>query len=249
MAQLGFGSGLLFGTRTDVSDSTPRQFGTLQEGGIDFSADTKQLFGQYQFPVDVARGKAKIEGKAKMGQISGSVFNDLFFGDTKAATLYQVSYQEAATIPATPGPYTVTADNTTGFADLGVTFTATGVPLIKVASSPATGEYSVNTSTGVYTFAAADQGLAVKLNYSYTAASGGYSFTITNKLMGNTPTFSLVLNMDFRDKQMVLKLNACVSSKLGMATKLDDYLVPEFDFEAFADSSGNIGTFSVQDTA
>lgn len=249
MAQRGFGSGKIFGTRTDVANSTPRQFGTLQEGGIDFSADTKQLFGQYQFPVDVARGKVKIEGKAKMGQISGAIFNDLYFGETKAATLYQVSADKAATIPATPGPYTVTAANTTGFADLGVTYSATGVPFTVVASSPAVGEYSVNTSTGVYTFAAADQGVAVKLNYSYTAASGGYSYTITNKLMGNTPTFSLLLNMDFRDKQMFIKLNACVSSKLGMATKLDDYLVPEFDFEAFADASNNIGTFSVQDTA
>lgn len=246
MAQYGFGSGLMFGTRTDVVNATPRLFGTLQEGSVDISGDTKQLFGQSQFPVDVARGKMKIEGKAKMGQISGSVFNDLFFAETSGTTLHQISYQEAKTIPSSTA-YTVTATNTTGFSDRGVYYSATGVPFILVASAPAQGQYSVNSSTGVYTFASADASTAVLINYAYTASTGGYSFDITNKLMGNTPTFRLDLNMQFRSKQMLVRLNACVSSKLSLSTKTDDYVIPEFDFEAFADSAGKIGTFSVAD--
>ena len=61
------------------------------------------------------------------------------------------------------------------------------------------------------------------------------------------PTFRLDLNMQFRSKQMLLRLNACVSNKLGLATKTDDYVIPEFEFEAFSDAAGNIGTFSVAD--
>lgn len=244
MAQYGFGSGLMFGTRTDIANPTPRLFGTLQEGSVDFSGDTKQLFGMSQFPVDVARAKMKIEGKAKLGQISAAVFNDLFFAETSGATLHQIAYLEAKTIPGTP--FQVTATNTTGFSDRGAVYAATGVPFILVASAPAAGQYSV-TSGGVYTFAAVDTGAAVLISYAYTAATGGYSFTITNKLMGNTPTFRLDLNMQFRSKQMLLRLNACVSSKLGLSTKQDDYVIPEFDFEAFADAANNIGTFSVAD--
>ena len=120
MPQYGFGSGLMFGVRSDVANATPRLFGTLQEGSVDFSGDTKQLFGMSQFPVDVARAKMKIEGKAKLGQISG-------------ATLHQIAYLEAKTIPATP--FQVTVTNTTGFADRGVVYAATGVPFIKVASA------------------------------------------------------------------------------------------------------------------
>ena len=246
MAQYGFGSGLMFGTRTDITNPTPRLFGTLQEGTVDISGDTKQLFGMSQFPVDVARAKMKIEGKAKLGQISGSVFNDLFFGETSGTTLHQIAYLEAKTIPSSTA-YTVTASNITGFSDRGVFYAATGVPFTLVAYAPAQGQYSVNSSTGVYTFAAADASTPVLLNYAYTAATGGYSFTITNKLMGNTPTFRLDLNMQFRSKQMLLRLNACVSSKLGLATKTDDYVIPEFEFEAFSDLAGNIGTFSVAD--
>jgi len=244
MPQYGFGSGLMFGVRSDVANATPRLFGTLQEGSVDFSGDTKQLFGMAQFPVDVARAKMKIEGKAKLGQISGAIFNDLFFGETSGATLHQIAYLEAKTIPATP--FQVTVTNTTGFADRGVVYAATGVPFIKVASAPAVGQNSATTSE-IYTFASGDTSVNVLINYAYTAASGGYSFIITNKLMGATPTFLLDLNMSFRAKQMVLRLNACVSSKLGLSTKTDDYVIPEFDFEAFADAAGNIGTFSVAD--
>ena len=38
-----------------------------------------------------------------------------------------------------------------------------------------------------------------------------------------------------------------ISTKLSMATKLDDFTMPELDFEAFADSAGNVLTYSVSD--
>lgn len=69
-------------------------------------------------------------------------------------------------IPAGPGPYTVTP-SADGYAaqDSGVVFTATGVALALVGSSPATGQYAF--SGGVYTFAAADTGRQVTMSYYY----------------------------------------------------------------------------------
>ncbi len=75
---------------------------------------------------------------------------------------------EAATIPANPGPYTIQAQQAIGtfLSDVGVTYAATALPLTKVSGTPAVGQYSVS-SPGLYTFAAADQGLAVFLAYAH----------------------------------------------------------------------------------
>jgi hypothetical protein len=82
---------------------------------------------------------------------------------------YQVS-AEAATVPASPGPYTVTAQAPFGpwASDAGVTY-ANGTALVKVASGPTIGEYSV--AGGIYTFAAADTNAAVLISYGFIPAA------------------------------------------------------------------------------
>jgi hypothetical protein len=93
-------------------------------------------------------------------------------------TLYG-TLNEARTIPPTPGPYTITATHAADFVeDLGVT--KAGVPMVKVASAPAAGQYAVNVATGVYTFAAADQNLAVVLRYRYRLSASLYTIAMPN---------------------------------------------------------------------
>jgi hypothetical protein len=43
-----------------------------------------------------------------------------------------------------------------------------------------------------------------------------------------------------------MKLNNCVSSKLSLPFKNEDFAIQEFDFTALADSGGTIGTFGVR---
>lgn len=81
---------------------------------------------------------------------------------------------EAATIPATPGPYTVIPMQTFGpiSQDLGVKFAVGGAALTPVAENPSTGQYVPPTPSGaspvmIYTFAAADEGKAITLSYNY----------------------------------------------------------------------------------
>ena len=85
--QLAFGAGALWGNRTDVTGGGigPDQFGILQDVQIDFDWTTKELWGQFQFPVDIARGQGKISGKAKFARIFGTIYGDLFFCHTPAA--------------------------------------------------------------------------------------------------------------------------------------------------------------------
>src|SRR3984885_2995287 len=116
--QLGFGAGALWGNRTDVTGSGigPDQFGILQDVQFDWDWQTKQLYGQYQFPVDIARGQGKITGKAKFARIYGAIYGELFFGQTAATGQLTVSLNEPQTIPA-GSPYTVTVNNAANFSD------------------------------------------------------------------------------------------------------------------------------------
>lgn len=239
-----FASGGLFAVRNDAAAGatpTPVKFGALQDVQIDFSGTIKDLIGQYQFPVDVARGAMKITGKAKAAQIYSSFF-DLFFGvGVTGATGLEVALNEAQSVPGT-STYTITATNhTTYSADLGVSYAATGIPLTRVAgSSEALGKYSVATATGIYTFSSADASAAMLLSYEYTGTSGFNELAISNQLMGTAPTFSVVLATTYKSNVMNLHLNQCISEKLMIPVKNSDYTIMEFDFAAYADAAGNL---------
>ncbi len=240
--QYGFGSGSVWGVSTANANPTPARFGALQECSVDFSFTTKELYGQYQFPLAVGRGTAKVTGKAKFAQLQGRIFNDLLFASTMATGMTQIADPENHAIPASP--YTVTVTNsTTLLEDLGVTYAATGIPLTRVASAPATGQYSE--AAGTYTFAAADTGLSVNIIYSYTVAASGQTLTVTNELLGTAPAIKMVMSQLYNSERWALTLNQCMSSKLSLQTKLEDFTQPEFDFSAFVDSSNTLGTLSM----
>lgn len=244
--QLGFGSGVLVGTAlTDaygapLAAATPVQFGIVQDVNVDFSFDVKELFGQYQFPVAIGRGKGKITGKAKFAQMNGIMLNSLFFGQTLVSgTLSEVIDTVGTAIPATPFTITPTVPGSGTWAiDLGVVNSA-GVPLTRVVSGPTTGQYSV--AAGVYTFAAADTTNVVRISFQYTATSTvAKKLTINNVLMGQAPTFRADLLLPYGGKNFVMTLPSCTGTKFAVATKLDDFTIPELDFSAFADASNNV---------
>lgn len=240
--QFGFGSGSLWGTNVNAN-STPQEFGAIQDVSLDFSFSVKELRGRYQMPLTVARGAGKIQGKAKTGNISAKLFNDLFFGQSMATGKTATVQNETAAIPTTP--FTVTVTNGATFKqDLGVKFALTGIPLVRVAAAPATGQYSVNETTGAYLFAAADVALSVMISYTYTT-TGGNTITLSNQLMGITPCFGVTLNEVYDGAAVTVQLYRCTSNKLTFATKLEDFIIPELDFEAMANSAGVIGIISL----
>lgn len=75
---------------------------------------------------------------------------------------------EYHTVPAT-SPYTVTVDLAASYDSNGsVNLVSSGATLTEVASNPATGQYSVDEDTGIYTFNVAQAGLGVLVTYDYT---------------------------------------------------------------------------------
>lgn len=238
MSQYVFGTGQLFAT--PVGGGAPLKFGALQDVSVDFNGDIKQLFGQYQFALDTARGKTKIEWKAASGNIDANAFNTIFFGQEVDAgdELIQV-FNEAGTVPAM-ATYTVTVAQAANFyMDLGVYFAATGLPLKQVSGAPAAGEYSVSAS-GVYTFNVAQASAALLFNYLYESASTGGSMEIGNALMGATPKFQMVLSQVYDAKTFTLVLYSNVCEKLSLPLKQDDYLIAELSGQSMADAANRV---------
>lgn len=243
MGQYVFGTGSL--TVQNVGGGAPYKFASLMDVSVDISGDIKEMNGQYTFAQAVARGKSKIQCKATSGQFDVNLFNSTFFGQTTTTGSTAYAQGEQHSIPAST-PWTVPVTNSTTFVqDMGVVYAATGVSLTQVASGPTVGQYSV--SAGTYTFAAADEGLAVLINYTYTA-TGGRTLAINNQLMGLAPQFQCTLADSFNNngtqQSLVMTLYACTSSKLSMPLKSDDFLQTDIEWQAQANAAGQIGIIS-----
>lgn len=241
---LGFGTGLLFATPAggnQPTSPTPVQIGVLQNVKLTFSGDIKTLKGQLQYPVDSAVGNRDIKGSFSSAQMSLIAWNNLIFGESATTTGgLSLSYTEPHAVPtATSYAVTVTPPGSgTWSQDGGVTYAATGIALTAVASAPSVGEYMV--SAGVYTFAAADEGAAVLINYFYTTTTG-QTLTINNHTMGWGPIVSLVLTMPYQGDGNIIQLYSVRISKLDLSTKQDDYTMADSDFQAFANPAGQVG--------
>lgn len=248
-----FGPGVAILTRTDGGDKTPFNIGFINELSMDWGFDTKQLKGQYQFPLLVARGTAKTSGKMKAATLSGRALNTLLYGGTwTAGTQYGLTQTAATPIPTTPFTITPPPPNSgTWNGDCGVINAVTGEPLTLVASAPAAGQYSV--TGGVYLFSSADEvaGVTVKISivYTWTTGSAGQYQIIQNALIGTTPTFQLDYSTILNGAEYYVRLFACVGGKSTIASKIDDFAMPEYDFEFFANASQQIGIISLATTA
>ena len=75
----------------------------------------------------------------------------------------------------------------------------------------------------------------------------GYTIAPGNPLMGITPKFSLNFQQQVDANYLNLILYSCVASKLTLPTKLDDYVIQEMDFMAFANAASQ--TFSLSLTS
>jgi len=248
MTAINFGAGTVVGRRTDISNPTPSFLGILQDIELDFDQSLKELIGQQKVAVDVAMAQLKITGKAKFARISSSTLRDLLFG--AAATVTSASGLAFVTGEAqTTATTTLTVTNAATFKeDYGVFYSATGKQFTRVASAPTVGQYSVNETTGVYTINASDENTALLVYYSYGVTTLVQS-VIANTNMGTGPAFEIFISETYTNNAGVLntfniKLNACRSSKLALPFKNTDYTIEGFDFQAFADQSGTIGTIS-----
>ncbi len=89
------------------------------------------------------------------------------------------------------------------------------------------------------------------ISYSYTNAASGESIAVNSQLIGPSVTFSanLFASDPSTGKQFSVLLYNCVAEKLSFGTKVEDFLVPELDFQCFANSAGQVCQFNFGDAA
>jgi hypothetical protein len=239
-----FGSGTIFAKPTagnEGANPTPMAIGVLQDCSFEVSREIKELYGQYQAPVAIAPAKHKFTGKAKFAQIFGKQLSDLIYGQGTANSQHLTQINESHAVPTTPFQVTIAPPSSGTFVeDQGVINSATGLPLTRVASGPTTGQYSVNESTGVYTFASADTGNIELISYVYNLAATGVSMTFVNQLMGYGPIIEVNLVVPYNNSQALLRIFNAVVSKWSFPTKNDDFVIEDFEFAAFANAAGNV---------
>jgi len=241
MTMASFGVGQIWATPlTDASGAaivvpTPVQIGIVQDVKLDVSYELKKLYGSRQFAEFIGRGQGSVTGSLTAAKISAAALNLVMAGTTTSA--FMDATDVTAVIPATPFTVTPAIPNAgTWSADLGVINLTTGRAMNRVASAPATGQYSV--AAGVYTFAAADTSNTVTISVKYTATVIGSQKTVVSNInMGTAPTFGVDWNIDYQGKIITYTLPCVTFSKFSFATKANDFTIPALDFEAVMDQT------------
>lgn len=241
-----FGPGILIATRTDITPGVAINVGDVQEFSIEAAGTTKQLYGQYQVPLVAARGTIKLTGKFKAALVSGIAMNNLFWGGSLSSTANVLGWNidSTFTISTASTAALQVGSSLTFDADLGVKYSTSGLPLQRVSTgNEAVGKYSITAaSPGLYNFAAGDEGANIKITYTNTGATG-QSLLMTNQLIGTTPTFQLDYYTSLNQpaaKPFIIRLFEAVAEKETMAFKLEDYMIPEWDFSLYANAAGQI---------
>lgn len=240
-----FGAGIILATPVGGQlpvDPTPLEVGIIQDISLTVSGDIKELYGQFQWSVDSAIGKRGIKGTFNFAQLSNAFLNQCFFADAVVPGILETAYRESHNIPAST-PFTITIappGSGTFVADQGVTSQINGFALINIGTgTPATGEYIVDAATGIYTFAAADEGQPVWISYTYSATTTGTTLAVSNHVMGYGPILNIWLPFLYQGNKMAFNIPNCRLGKIDIKTKLDDYTMMSTDFSGFAGAGNN----------
>ena len=251
MSQPLFGTGQLVLSPNLAGAVTPVVVAVLQDISLDTSFTMVDLVGNLQFAVDKAKGQGKLGGKFKTGYFAGGLIQAILSGATSAVGSVVAIVGETFTLAA--GTYTTTkgALTTPGAAgDLGVFDVTANKFLTAVASAPATGQYVPATSSGVMTFAAADNTHIMQVSYTYTAAAVGTTISLNNQAMGTNTTFGMRLFNNYSAAagganiatSAGLYLPVVSIPKLSLAFKNTGFMEKSVDFECSANAAGLVAT-------
>ena len=235
-----FGVGGLF---SQLSDGTSIEFGALQDASLDFSFDKKELYGRKQYPLHVARGKGKVEGKASYADIKASNLNAILGGTASTGQL-KVAEPVTITVPsATPFTKTITVPSAGTINSILAVYDCSGStksPMTLVTGTPLTGQYSFALATKTLTFADADKGKSIQYVFDYVLTTGK-TITLTSNMMGTAPSFEVELHTVLDGLSVCIVLFKCTSEKLSLNLKNEDYTIPNFTFSAFANAADEVG--------
>jgi hypothetical protein len=211
----------------------------IQEVSFNRTAKIVPLWGSNQYPDAVAVSDKQIKGKVKMGRVDPDMWNNIMFGENPTSGSPIVYPNEAHTVPASPGPYTVNVTNKTAFSqDLGVRYT-NGQPFTNMQGATLTEVSQYNVVAGVYTFYAGDAGATIQISYQDTSTTGTLT-TEHNQIQGWAPVVRLIcweyysstINQSTNNGYIFYNV---IFGGLNIPIKRDDWEYPEIEWEAFPD--------------
>lgn len=224
-----------------TANPTPKQIMTIQETSFDFKGDLKKLMGEGQFAVDAAIGTIEIGAKCKNGELDLATINDLFFGKTIVANGEELIRGETITVAA--GAATLSAGALT-LQDLGIFNSVTGKQYTRVATAPTAGQY-VWGANGALNFNVSENAQVLLANYVRNNITTMQSMVLTNDVAGSTVTLQAMFSKKFRDgRQLNLRFYNVIVPGINFGFKLNDYTMPEFNMEVFADPVLGVGKYS-----
>lgn len=164
------------------ANPTPIPLAISKSAEVSIKSERKPLRGQWMDPIDVFHGARDITLKFSNCDFRAATCQMALQGSTLTANSTKLVAVESSAVPTTP--FQITVSQSANFSeDGGVLNLTTGAWLSRVASGPATGQYSV--SAGVYTFNTAQSTNQVQITYTYTATtSGSQTLVQNNQLVG-----------------------------------------------------------------
>lgn len=246
--QVTFGAGTVVGKRTDVANTQVMFFGVTESWSVDMTQELVELVGQNKVAVDVAPAQLKVTGKIKFARIQSAMIGHGLLGvtPTTASGFFIQGPENKTNVGATT--FTVTG-GTSFTTDLGIMYHGTGIALTPTTATPAAGFYIPGVAgTGTYTIAAADQSVAGGLDVFYLQTSNtDIEIDLNSQLMGTGPTVELDMYAPYNVagvlKRFGLRVYSARFSKMPFDLGNKKYLVPEVDYIAYANASGQIASF------
>lgn len=224
--------------RPSGTNPTPRRIAIIQDVSIEVKREMKELFGENKYAEDAASGNESISGKYKSGELDPAWMMENFMSATRTTGYQELVRAEVGTI--TTGAVTV-AGAADFLEDWGVVNPSTGRAYRRVAATPAVGEYTVNESTGVYTFNTTENGVAPLFTYLKEVTGSGETYSVNNTLAGDAVFCSLLLYKKSRTgKAFGLRLANAAFESASFGFKLNEHAMPEGSFKGFADATGQV---------
>lgn len=252
-----FGPGAMTVRANNIANATPFRM-VSQKIMVTEKANIIELHGPNQYALAVAGGKKSIDINVETATFSMKALGASFYGQTPAAGGTFPVQDESHPIPVTPFQVTIAPPGGGTFVgDMGVIYAngaTAGNVFTRVASAPAVGQYSLNDTTGVYTFASADNvaGAIALISYKYSTvtAASGQSILRANQLLG-TSAYSTVdilgSNPVTNGVGLLTLYNVTYASFDMINSDTEKFWIPKLTGKVFTNNAGNPYLWSMPD--
>lgn len=252
MALQQFGPGFCWVSGLGMS-GTRTLLGNLKAVKLTMDPTIKTMRGSKQVAMYAGTTEFKFSGSAEFENLSTAIL--MASGLTQLASGGAAALSVVPTMDDVSQTITTNTMTITGMTDclmvrtpvaLGVL--PAGSPMVKVASGPTTGQYSV--SGAVITFAAADvtswAGAKPLVTWLKAATTDLGKITLINAEMQQTPYLAIESLAVFDGKYRWHQWPRCIATKLPELDGKDDFAKNKLEFEVLADpNTGAIGTISL----